>query len=283
MSLVLFSCADKKSDSPIFTEDLIRQERLQEEARAESERLRIEELKEEKKREWQRIEIFAKETYQNIKPIIDKKCFDCHHEKAKIPIYGRIFRRRNPVFLHLKDGIEAIDFSREFPLRTSDRFSIREQEPEVKASTQISYLKAINEEVEKRSMPLKSYTFVYPKRKVFKSDEERILGWTQPLIKQMEEFKDKYRSLESDNSPAGKITRLFEAKCFRCHANGQRRGGFGNMEDLEKLKKSKYVEFDNPENSELYTISVSGRMPINPKERLTQEELDTILDWVREE
>ena len=127
----LIGC-ENKSASPIFRSDVEAESRRLEEARIEREEQRVEELNIQKQKDWVKIVSDANESYQEIKPIIYKKCFDCHDERAKLPIYGRIFRRYNPVFHHLRDGLRAIDFSQEFPLRASKRFGKSELEPEVK-------------------------------------------------------------------------------------------------------------------------------------------------------
>ena len=80
-----------------------------------------------------------------------------------------------------------------------------------------------------------------------------------------------------------KVTRVFSAKCFRCHANGVSKGGFGNMHDLEKLRESEYIDLDSPDFSELYMISESGEMPPSRRDRLNSEELQTILEWIQAE
>ncbi len=79
------------------------------------------------------------------------------------------------------------------------------------------------------------------------------------------------------------MTRVFSAKCFRCHANGVSKGGFGGMHDLEAMANSKFVDLETPDFSELYMVSESGEMPPSSRDRLTSEEVQTILEWIRAE
>ena len=69
-------------------------------------------------------------------------------------------------------------------------------------------------------------------------------------------------------------------KCFRCHANGNARGGFGGMENTEGLLKSKYVSKDNPEQSKIFTTVRDGEMPPNKMDSLSVEEQYVVRDWL---
>ena len=132
-------------------------------------------------------------------------------------------------------------------------------------------------------MPLRSYTMIYKDRKLNSEDQEAIKSWVDPLVQQIKDYRDTYESDLDDGSYRYKVLKIFEGKCFRCHANGVSKGGFGEMEDLEKLKNSFYVDLDAPENSYLYEIIESGEMPPNPRERLTEEELSYVLEWIKED
>ena len=55
------------------------------------------------------------------------------------------------------------------------------------------------------------------------------------------------------------------------------------MHDLDFLKNSKYVDLETPDFSELYMISQSGEMPPSQRDRLNEEELQTILEWIQAE
>jgi len=69
-------------------------------------------------------------------------------------------------------------------------------------------------------------------------------------------------------------------KCFRCHANSNHRGNFGNMENSESLLKSKYVNLERPEDSYLFTIIADGKMPPSKLDKLTLDEMDTVREWL---
>lgn len=226
-------------------------------------------LFEEKELEWQAIQKDALFEFKKIKKIVKKKCYDCHDSDTKLPIYGRVLPSINPVNHHQVDGIKALDMVHKFPLKAQGN------------PPQIALLKSFRNAVIDKTMPIRIYTKVYPFRKIRKKDQKKLLAWLDPLIEKVEAFNEKYESINLDPSPAGKVKRVFANKCIRCHGNGASKGGFGGMEDLESLKKSKYVNLDSPTESELYLLSLNKEMPPSIREALSDEELQTVLDWIQ--
>jgi mono/diheme cytochrome c family protein len=220
----------------------------------------------EQKRIMAEIVFEAQESFQTIRPLLKNKCFACHDSNTKLPIYGRILRNRNPVNKHREDGIKALDFVLDYPLSAQGN------------PPQLSLLRTLRNSITDRSMPLKIYTAVYPRKKISDQDEKDLLAWIDPLIQKLVDYDERY------SVPAGTVeaqtAHIFEQKCYRCHANGNNRGSFGGMEDLARLSLSKYVDAQNPEASGLYTIMQDGEMPPNPKEAMTQDELVIIRDWI---
>ncbi len=278
--LLLVSCLERpnSSDVTFSTPDSRRVER---EARQAERELQIEReraiFQGKKDEAWNKIVLDAKESFQPIKPMMSKKCFDCHDKNRRLPLYGRIFRRINPVYKHQVDGLKGFDFSEEFPIRANGA------ENTDNASSQIAFLKALKNSALDRNMPLPSYKLIYRSRKIFNRDEAAIMAWADPIIENLSEFKKVYEADLDDGSMRYQARKIFEAKCFRCHANGKNRGGFGEMEDMDKLATSKYINLENYEDSELYKQVLSGEMPTNIRERLTEEELGHVLEWIREE
>ena len=126
-------------------------------------------------------------------------------------------------------------------------------------------------------MPIASYTAVYRSSKITTEDQEIILAWVDTIIEKLRSYDERY----SDN--VSTAPQILEQKCYRCHANGVKKGGFGEMENTEKLFKGKFVDLEDPSQSILYTISHDGEMPPNSREALTQDELITLRDWLEQE
>lgn len=224
-----------------------------------------EELAFAKKREWETIVREAKESFDDIRPLLVKKCFDCHDANTKLPLYARVFPNINPLTKHQADGLKALDFSEKFPLKAQGNPS------------QLSLLNAFRSSVQDKTMPIASYTAVYRSSKITPEDQELIFAWIDPLVEKIQSYHERY----SDNVLTG--PQILEQKCFRCHANGVKKGGFGEMENTEKLFKGKFVDLEDPSQSILYTISHDGEMPPNPREALTQEELIIFREWLEQE
>ena len=261
--ILTFSCAKRtglKFVDDATVEATRRREALEIEAR---EKARFEE---EKKQTWANIVSDARESFKTIQPLIDRKCFACHDTKTPVPFYGRVFSSRNPINLHRLNGIKALDFSTQFP------FAALGNPP------QLSILKSFRTAVLDRTMPLKSYRTIFPGKKIFKADEELITAWIDPLIERLEDYE--LRFTPQPRNATAQTRKIFEQKCFRCHANGNDRGGFGSMENPEAILSSRYITRLIADTSLLFQTIENGKMPPDPREALTQDELISVRDWI---
>lgn len=260
--LLLTSCINTQDNkSPVeFFDPKAEKEQRQLQARLEEER------EQQRLNFLANIKLEANESFQEIKPIFDFKCLSCHNSEFKLPLYARILPKWNPVFHHHEDGVKALDYANGYPLKAQGN------------PPQLALLKAIKSAVTDRTMPLTSYTLVYPNRKINQDDESKILNWADRIILRLQEYEDLYGAQPDDLQ--GQAIKILELKCFRCHANGNARGGFGQMENTQKLIADGYINLTEPESSELYQISKSGQMPPKKQEALDIKELNTLLDWL---
>lgn len=263
--LLFTSCLDTGNKSKLQFRDR-KQEAITEAIRRQETVERQRNFEIEKKRAMDQIIQEAKTTYTEIEPIISYKCYSCHNAKVGLPAYGRIFPNINPVRRHQVEGLKALDFSEIFPLKALGN------------PPQAGLLKSVRNEVVERTMPLRIYTRVYPRRKIFDDDEKKIIAWVDPLIQKLEDYQQRYEPQPQGIQAQAKA--LLEAKCFRCHANGNHRGDFGGMEDTAALLKSKYVDLKEPLQSKIYTLSAEEKMPPKKQNLLTQDELHTLRDWI---
>lgn len=215
---------------------------------------------------WNEINLEARNSFLVIKPLFDNKCMNCHDSNFKLPLYGRLFGKINPVKKHQDDGLKVLDYNEGFPFKALGN------------PPQIALLKSIRSAFIERTMPLKSFTSVYPKKKINSTDEQLLLNWIDPIIKKFEVYENKFNTV--DLSIPSKAQRILELRCFRCHANGNAKGGFGNMENTIALINGKYFDADNFEKSELFQSINTGEMPPSRLEALSDEEINYVRSWL---
>jgi cytochrome c5 len=213
----------------------------------------IKKKSEAKKQAWQEIVTEANESFESIKPIIQTKCFACHDANTKLPVYGRIFRNHNPINAHQVNGLKALDFSKGFPLSAQGN------------PPQLSLLKSIKAAATDRTMPIKMFRVIYPRKKIFDEDEKLILSWVDPLIEKIEDYNKTYETFSG--------LQILEQKCYRCHANGNSRGGFSGLELMTKKQIA---------SSKIFQLMSDGKMPLDKREAATQEELQIVRDWLED-
>jgi nitrate/TMAO reductase-like tetraheme cytochrome c subunit len=178
----------------------------------------------------------AKRSFESVREILSNKCMNCHDGNFKLPLYGRILKKINPVYAHQKDGLKAFDFGSGFPFRAQG------------APPQLSILKSIKNSLIEKTMPIKSFTAIYPSKKVNDSEREILLTWLDTVIDNFETFEKVYNL--NDQNSTSQAKQILELKCFRCHARGNEKGNFGGMENFEDLLNGKYVNIDSVESAE---------------------------------
>lgn len=208
----------------------------------------------------------AKSSFNSVKDLFDQKCMNCHDGNFKLPLYGRIFPGINPVHKHQVDGLKALDYADGFPFKAQGN------------PLQLALLKSIKNSFATKTMPLKSFTAIYPKKKINSEDQMRINKWIDPLIQQFEDFEVRYNSVDLDLS--AKAQKVLELKCFRCHANGNDKGNFGGMESVPLLVEKNYLKPGNPEESKIYQSIRDLSMPPNKLDALTTDEIYAIRDYI---
>ncbi len=266
-SITLASCGGGKSSALIFKTTSLPPSSIGLEAELNIIAKKRADFEIEKKRTLKELSDDAKTSFADVRDILTNKCMNCHDSNFKLPFYGRIFESINPVTKHQVEGLAAFNFAEGYP------FGIKGN------PQQVSNLKALRNSIVTKSMPLKSFTVVYPKKKINEEDEKRLLAWIDPLINKIEDYELKFNSVSGQNIEA-QAAKVLETKCFRCHANGNARGGFGGMEKTEELLKSKYVSKTNPDSSKIFKTIQSGEMPPNKADSLTAEEQYVIKDWL---
>lgn len=83
---------------------------------------------------------------------------------------------------------------------------------------------------------------------------------------------------------AQKTLAILKQHCYRCHGeNGSVEGGFNYVQDLERLVLRRKVIPNNPAQSSLFKRIQDGSMPPpEVKERLSNEEVQTLKQWIQD-
>lgn len=104
----------------------------------------------------------------NIKPLIQKSCFDCHSHTVNYPWYYPIPGIKQFIDSDIAEGLEHIDFSPNFPFRS--HASPRED------------LDAIGDEIRENDMPPFTYRMVHRKQILSPNEKNLILQWVEKSL-----------------------------------------------------------------------------------------------------
>lgn len=99
----------------------------------------------------------------SIKPIFQKKCFDCHSNTTHYPWYYRLPFVKQLIDRDIQEGLEHIDMSRGFPFGGH--------------GTPQEDLEELREVVEKDEMPPWQYRLIHWQSSLTKADKAKILEW----------------------------------------------------------------------------------------------------------
>lgn len=115
--------------------------------------------------------IFNVETVpENIQTILTNACVDCHSNNTNYLWYHNIAPVSWMVAKHVKDGKEELNFSEWNKL---DVFS------------KITMLEEVCQESKRKTMPLKSYTYLHPKAKLSDEELELLCEWSAKLSEEL--------------------------------------------------------------------------------------------------
>jgi len=101
-----------------------------------------------------------------VQALLRAACYDCHSNNTHYPWYAAVQPIGWWLTSHVNDGKRHLDFS-EFGTYTAKRAA--------------SKLGAIDDEVDQRSMPLKSYTWMHPEARLTPEQVKLITDWAEGL------------------------------------------------------------------------------------------------------
>ena len=110
-----------------------------------------------------------------VKPIFKAKCFDCHSDQTKFPIYYNIPGVKQFIDKDIKDAQKHLNLNSNFPF--------------ISHETPFKDLKSIAEEIEEGEMPPLKYKIIHWSAFITDTEKQTILNWTQESIKLLKEKK----------------------------------------------------------------------------------------------
>ena len=117
-----------------------------------------------------------KDYLKNIKPILEKKCFDCHSDKTNYPWYFKLPLVSTMIQKDIDEAKEHLDFSSDYPF--------------ISHETPIKDLKSMLKVFEEKSMPSFQYRIMHSESKIIDNDMTIMKQWVENSLSQLEN-KDK--------------------------------------------------------------------------------------------
>jgi mono/diheme cytochrome c family protein len=217
---------------------------------------------------------------QNIKPLVQRGCMDCHNSKAtpdgwlgKIPGFHQLEEK------HIVEASAMIDFSQNYP-----NWSKQAQDPAF-------YLNEMQTALQNGSMPPGDY-------KIFHEHDGGILKptETQTILSWISQSQ---AALQAANTSKPTASQFFSQKCLGCHNSSTASGGlaFQNNNGVITVPSGKtksgipFVTQLDPENSAVYLVLLSDptqrkgleQMPYKAtaSQAATADEQQLIFDWIK--
>ena len=110
---------------------------------------------------------------KNVKPIFEKKCFDCHAEKTRFPWYANIPGIKQMIAYDIKEAKKHLNMKNDFPF-------ISHESP-------LKDLKSLQEVTQENDMPPFRYILGHWDARLTDNEKKKILLWSKKSIERMEE------------------------------------------------------------------------------------------------
>ena len=119
-------------------------------------------------------------SFETIRPILERSCFDCHTTRTNYPWYHGIPIIKGMIDDHIQEGLEHLDMTNGFP------FGGYENQAEA--------LEEIREEIEDGEMPLWSYRLIHWGTKIEGARKDSVFAWIDQTL----------HTIESDTAASNK-------------------------------------------------------------------------------
>lgn len=111
----------------------------------------------------------------DIKPILEKKCFDCHSNATKFPWYYKIPGFKQMIDYDIKKAKKHIDLSKDFPF--------------ISHNTPLKDLNSLREVIIENDMPPLRYIIAHWDARLTKNEREAIIKWSEESISKLREIR----------------------------------------------------------------------------------------------
>lgn len=115
--------------------------------------------------------LINEEYLQNIKPLFQKSCFDCHSRAAHYPWYYPIPGFKQIIDNDIREALEHLDFSPDFPFRSHE--------------SPRADLEAIGEDIRENEMPPFGYRLLHRKQILSPDEKNLILQWVEKSLEML--------------------------------------------------------------------------------------------------
>lgn len=112
---------------------------------------------------------------QNIKPIFEKKCFDCHSDTQKLPWYYKIPGIKQMIDSDIKEAKKHMNMKQDFPF--------------ISHETPLKDLESLKKIAEEGGMPPLRYIIGHWNSSLTKKEEKTMLRWTEKSITLLKAIK----------------------------------------------------------------------------------------------
>lgn len=110
---------------------------------------------------------------QNVKPIFEKKCFDCHGKIEKYPWYYKLPGIKQLMDSDIKEAKKHLDMSKDFPF--------------ISHETPLKDLKSLREVIEENDMPPFQYVLGHWDSRLTKEEKKKLYQWVEDSLKKLGE------------------------------------------------------------------------------------------------
>lgn len=108
-------------------------------------------------------------SYQDVRPILERSCFDCHSSLTDFPWYHSLPLIGGMLDSHVKEGREHLDLTNDFPFGGH--------------GGQVDHLNEIKEQIEEGEMPLWSYRLMHWGTAVEGERRDSLFAWIDESLK----------------------------------------------------------------------------------------------------